>query len=97
LLAPLPNSFFRGSQRSLAFVLLIPLLSADLGAGNIAMNRIGRGWLIVAVAAVLSVGCATPKVFWTPKQWEQEIAFHPVKYPTGDWRPTNIVYQDVWL
>jgi len=61
------------------------------------MNRIGRGWLIVAVAAVLSVGCATPKVFWTPKQWEQEIAFHPVKYPTGDWRPTNIVYQDVWL
>lgn len=55
------------------------------------------GWLLIGCFLGLATGCATPKIFWTPKQWEQEIAFHPAKYPAGDWRPTNIVYQDVWL
>lgn len=47
--------------------------------------------------SLATVGCSPLRFYSTPAKWEQGIAFHPSKYPAGEWKPTTMIYQDAWF
>lgn len=52
---------------------------------------------LLALAATLHGGCISGGRFSASPNWEKRMAFHPKKFPDGDWRPTNLIYEDVWV
>lgn len=53
--------------------------------------------LSLALFASFGGGCISGGRFSAMPGWEKRLAFHPAKFPQGDWRPTNLIYEDVWF
>jgi fermentation-respiration switch protein FrsA (DUF1100 family) len=49
--------------------------------------------LAVALLSLFS-GCVSVV---SPLDWQRHAIFHPARYPAGDWQPTAVLVQDVWL
>lgn len=59
--------------------------------------QVARICLGLAVALLGASGCISGGRFSAMPGWEKRLAFHPAKFPEGDWRPTNLIYEDVWF
>lgn len=43
------------------------------------------------------VGCVSPSSFPPLASFEKSVIYQPVRYPSGDWNPDGLVFQDAWF